>query len=523
MAEQSGLQEAPVKDPPLELDPTEQLKASQRITEMGYYYRAGERDLGPFTVQDEEDSEFDARLAKELGVECVEVMKARLAEIQRPTTFQEIADVLSSTIRQDQANKLILFCAGILTFTDQDQLNILMSGESAGGKSYSAIETIAYFPTEIVHRIGSASPTAFFHDHGLWDQERRLLVVDLKQKIIVFLDMPHYQLLEKLRSMLSHDAQEILFKITDKSKHGALRTKNVLLIGFPTIIFCAAKLSLDDQERTRVVILSPETSAEKLVESLYLAVARVGDREAFKAWLESHPLRRWLKARVSAIQAAQIKDVILPDQEAIYKRFLENHSRLAPRHQRDLPRILGLIKAHALLNCWDREKHGEHSIIANKDDIEAGFNLYGKVAKPNELGLSPQVYQIYEGIIQPLLSEYGLVERQQILTEYHRQYGRFLADEKLRREVLPALEASGLVTQAPDSSDRRRMLVCGSTTHPAPISQPTTIETIGETSGDTPPTRIPEHQGPLDNILKDKQNGVPTHPPPISTKETPTT
>jgi len=58
---------------------------------------------------------------------------------------------------------------------------------------------------------------------------------------------------------------------------------------YPTIIFCAAKLSLDDQERTRVFILSPETSAEKLEESLRLAVARVGDRDAFKQWLESHP------------------------------------------------------------------------------------------------------------------------------------------------------------------------------------------------------------------------------------------
>ena len=29
--------------------------------------------------------------------------------------------------------------------------------------------------------------------------------------------------------------------------------------------------------------------------------------------------------------------------------------RLAPRHQRDLPRILGLIKAHALLNVWHPE------------------------------------------------------------------------------------------------------------------------------------------------------------------------
>ena len=110
----------------------------------------------------------------------------------------------------------------------------------------------------------------------------------------------------------------------------------------------------------------------------------------------------------------------------------------------------------ALLNLWHREKHNDRTIVGNQEDIEAGFWLYGLVAKPNELGLSPQ---IYESVIKPLLVQHGMVDRQTILAEYRRLYGRFLADEKLRREIIPALEASGLVMQAPDPDDRRRMLV----------------------------------------------------------------
>jgi hypothetical protein len=503
------------EDDPLILDPTEPVKVTQRITDIGYYYRAGDMEVGPFTVEDEQDQGLDSRLAKELSVEVRDIMKARLAEIQRPTTFDEVGGVLGSTIRRDLAPKLILFSSGLLDFTDQDQINILMSGESAGGKSYTALEVLSYFPPELVRKIATASPTAFFHDHGVWDQERRVLVVNLKQRIILFLDQPHYSLLERLRPMLSHDTAALLYKITDKSKRGSLRTKNVELLGYPTIIFCAAKLSLDDQERTRVFILSPETSTEKLEESLRLAVARVGDRDAFKQWLESNPLRLWLKARVAAVQSARIQDVILPDQENIYKRFLDSHSRLAPRHQRDLPRILALIKAHALLNCWHREHPRPSVIVANQDDVEAGFWLYGLVAKPNELGLSPQVYEIYESVIKPLVEKDGMVERQAILAKYYERYGRFLAEEKLRREILPALEASGLVMQAPDPDDKRRMLVC--TPHPCPISEPPLAETIGGTSGGHSPP-----PGPLDNLLKDKQACTP-HPPPISglSKETP--
>jgi len=115
-------------------------------------------------------------------------------------------------------------------------------------------------------------------------------------------------------------------------------------------------------------MLSPETREEKLEESLRLAVARTGDRQGFRGWAESHPRRRWLKARVEAIQAANINQVVIEDQEGLYKRFRESHPRLAPRHQRDLPRILSLIKAHALLNCFNKERRDNSSIIATHDD-----------------------------------------------------------------------------------------------------------------------------------------------------------
>ena len=146
----------------------------------------------------------------------------------------------------------------------------------------------------MVLTIATASPTAFVHDIGKWDNEAKVVRLDLGGLIIIFLDQPHYTLMERLRPLLSHDTRQLLYKITDKSKRGALRTKNVVLTGFASFWFCAAKLSLDEQERTRVFILSPETSSEKLEESLRLAIAKVGDREGFKSWVESHPRRKWL-------------------------------------------------------------------------------------------------------------------------------------------------------------------------------------------------------------------------------------
>ena len=432
----------------------------QRITDIGCYYRAGNLELGPFTAKDEEDPKFDTELAAKLGVKPKHIVLARLIETVRPTTFEEIAEILGSTIRQDEPTKLILFCAGILTFTSEDQINVLMSGESAGGKSYITLEVAAYFPSAIQIVVARASPTAFFHDAGTWDKDAKVLRVNLRQKLLIFLDQPHYTLLERLRSLLSHDKRELLHKITDKSRRGELRTKNVVIEGYPTVIFCAAKLTLDDQERTRVFILSPETGQEKIDESLRLAVARIGDREGFKQWVDSNPRRRWLRARVEAIQAAQIKQVIVEDQEEVYNRFKQAHSHLAPRHQRDLPRILSLIKAHAMLNWRHRETRVPGTVVANREDVEAGFSLYSLIAKPNELGLSPQVYEIYESVVKPLLDKVQSASRKEIMCAYREFYGRSLSRKKLEEEILPSLETASLITQETDPNDKRRVLVC---------------------------------------------------------------
>ncbi|MGB6680705.1 MAG: hypothetical protein WBF08_05190 [Candidatus Bathyarchaeia archaeon] len=431
----------------------------QRITDIGYYYQFGKKELGPFTVYDETEPAFCSMLAEKLGVEPKKIVEGVLREIDRPTTLEEIADILGTTIRQDQANKLVLFCAMILTFTEEDQINILMSGESSGGKSYTSLEIASYMPKESLLIIARASPTAFFYDVGSWDEEAKALRIDLSHKILILLDQPHYTLLVMLRSLLSHDQPELLHKITDKSKRGELRTKNIIVQGYPTVVFCAAKFSLDEQERTRVFILSPESSQEKFEESLRLCIARVGDREAFKQWIDSNPRRRWLKSRVSSIKAAGIKDVIIQNQDGIYTRFRSSHKHLAPRHQRDLPRILSLIKAHALLDHRHREMKGQHSIIATKDDEEAGFNLYDLIARPNELGISPQVYEIYENIVKPLLDIDEGLTRKKILGTYREHYGRPLGRKKLEEEILPSLETAGLVIEEPDPNDRRRRLV----------------------------------------------------------------
>lgn len=418
-----------------------------------------------------------------------------------PLTVEGLIEVLGKTVKHDDQNKAITFLVMLLTYTEEDQTNIGFLAESSTGKSYIPLELASYFPDEDVIKLGYASPTAFFHDYGVlmhkegipvnfdmkpnkaaikedlevekghvskdeveaaYKREMRrwkellkgsYYLVDLHQKIIIFLDMPHDQLLQRLRSLLSHDDKAIALKIADKREKGGLRTKSIVVKGFPTVIFCSAKFSLADQEKTRLLLLSPEISQEKLRESIALKIEKESDREAFKKRLMEDPERQRLMERVQRIKAARISNIIIPEElrSFIYQQFTEDHKFLVPRHQRDISRLLALIKAHALLNFMHRKRVSD-SIIVEKEDVEAGFQLYYGVSEANELGLSPEIFTIFQRIKKGIGENGVTVNDFQKLyyNEFHKPLG-----SKRSKEIIDILCAVGLLVETTDSIDKR--------------------------------------------------------------------
>src|SRR5207253_5506792 len=135
------------------------------------------------------------------------------------------------------------------------------------------------------------------------------------------------------------DRKVLRYDITDASGKGGHRTKTVVIKGYPTVTFSTAKSTQEDQERTRMWLLSPETSQEKLKASLRLLGFRLGQRGAFKAWVEKDAGRRWLTARIASIRATGIRDVIIERWERVLEDYEKNRKFLSPRAQRDWPRL----------------------------------------------------------------------------------------------------------------------------------------------------------------------------------------
>ena len=388
------------------------------------------------------------------------------------TKFKELtsADIVSTlglTIKKDEDNKLVSLICMLSAFTDSAQFNISFNAPSSTGKSYIPIEISKIFPEEDVIELGYCSPTSFFHDTAGYDKEKDIHIIDLSRKVLIFLDQPHNQLLERLRPILSHDKKEIQLKITDKSQRSGLKTKNLLIKGYPSVIFCSAGLNIDEQEGTRFILLSPETSQEKIRDAIQEKIKKDSDNQQYKQWLESDSSRKLLKERVEAIRNENISDIKIINTDLIKDKFFNNKKVLKPRHQRDIGRLISLVKGFALLNVWFRKREG-NIIIANEDDIKEACSLWDKISESQEHNLSPFVYDIYKDVLMPAFKEKNKFEsedepkgltRKEIKSKYYEVHGRMIDDWQFRQQILPMLETSGLIYEEPDQNDKRKKLI----------------------------------------------------------------
>ncbi len=382
-----------------------------------------------------------------------------------PMSAQDLVDVLGLTIKQDEENKLITFLCMLSAYTEDSQLNLSFNAPSSSGKSYIPMEIAKLFPDEDVLELGYASPTSFFHSSWEFNKETNEFIVDLSRKIIVFLDQPHTLLLQHLRPLLSHDAKRINVQITDKGEKQGMRAKKIVLVGYPAVVFCSAALNYDEQETTRFLMLSPEINQEKLREGVVESLHRGADPEAYNRNLSADSGRNNLMKRIEAIKSEAIVDIRVTQGSHIERRFLGMIKILKPRHQRDIKRLVALIKIFALLNVWWRERDG-NTISAEQDDVDQAFALWEKIYVTQELNIPPYVYRLYLDIILPACKEKnetdnraGGITRQEMMAKHFQVYGRMINTYSLRTEILPLLTQAGLITEKFDVTDMRNKLI----------------------------------------------------------------
>jgi len=372
--------------------------------------------------------------------------------------IQRTLEVLGQTVKKDDANKLITFLVMLSAYSEDSQMNLIFNAPSSTGKSYIPLEISPLFPPEDVIEVAHASPKAFFHDHGERSGANEV-TVDLERKILIFLDQPDAKLLGYLRPLLSHDRKVLNIKITDKAGKGGLRTKNIRLIGYPAVIFCTAKLRIDEQEATRCILLSPDMNQEKIREAIMEKIKKDSDRMSYENRLNSNTNRKALMDHIRKIRDKRIDKINIAFPKKVESMFFANHPDLKPRHMRDIGCINSIIKSLAI-NKYHSRVDCSGTIVANEADINEAFDIWKDVSKSMELSLPPYIYDMFEEIVNPLYSEKGMgISRKDIMMKHMKVYKRPLPDWKLRQEILPMLESAGLIYQEPDINDKRNYLV----------------------------------------------------------------
>ena len=397
--------------------------------------------------------------------------------------LQDLDDVLSKTIYEDKETKTILFLTSLLTYTDEEQRNAVLTGESSIGKTHNLTEILWFFRkaqdqnSNGIIEISDASPRSFIHQANvvtvdertmkpidmskqpkqgdpkvIWDEWHELMrnsayFLDLSNKIVVFLDIPNFKLLESLRSLLSHDRKICKYLITDKNSKGMNKTKTVLIQGYFTALFASAYSSIEDQETSRNFLLSPSDNSDKIRSAIDMQARKKTDPD-FKQWYESEPCRLALKNRISIIESAKIKNVLFKkeDMESLKDWFFRNTENLSPKAQRDFPRLYALAEAWAILNFNHRERTSDNACIyANITDIEAAKKIYEPILKCNELGLTPEEYEVWK-IIQPHCDDTMGLRISEIHNLYRYEKKRPCSDKRLRG-MLKNFCGSGLLKE----------------------------------------------------------------------------
>jgi 5S rRNA maturation endonuclease (ribonuclease M5) len=315
---------------------------------------------------------------------------------------KEINEALDVVIKGDNETKVMAFLGVVSTYVADCQLNISFTGPSSTGKTYIANAVTSLMPQEDLVALHYASPKAFFHAEGEYDKEKNAIIVDLQRKCLFFTDQPGPAILETLRPILSHDKKELMSKITDKSMRGGNSTKNVVIVGYPSVFFCTVSLSMDEQESTRLIMLSPEVDEEKIREGVRHVVYSED-----KGRVES--ATKQLRDRLLAIKYQDIKEIRFSDiQKAdIFRKISEIKKYFIPRDMRDASKIMSLISCLAVLNFFNR-KIRDGVLYIKSSDINQAFDIWQRFSIGQSYDLPPYLLEVFEKIYVSLYKEKGI-------------------------------------------------------------------------------------------------------------------
>ena len=412
-----------------------------------------------------------------------------------PQLFKRFMDHLSRFVVHDVSTKTLVFFTALSAYT-KNPLNLFLRGESSIGKTYNVTQTLMYFPEEDTWFLGGLSPTALVHDYGIladrnnneidfsekpsprkpkkrkkesvedytkrledWKQENKRwrekmqgarYIVDLHNKILVFLEAPHVETYNRLRPILSHDREEISYKFTGKE----LRTMHVVIKGWPATVFLSTEEEYIEDLATRSFTVTPETHETKIRNAIRLR----GKEKALPWKYERGPEWMLLHGYIGFLtNQLQDLDVVNP----FARELAECYPAIMPRCMRDFDHVTALIDVSAFLHCHQRPviRVGEEKrVLCTIPDLRLVLKVLPDIEETTVTGLPTHILECFHKIMEPLYQDEVPFNYETLTEKYNEVFRRKRSSSTLRRYVM-LLSEVGYVDTMPDPVDKRKKLI----------------------------------------------------------------
>ena len=416
---------------------------------------------------------------------------------KKETPTQQIERYLNTQIKDDPklVSQLLRVC--LSTYTN-NPINIALLAPSSDGKTYATVKVTDIFPKEDVIVVGRMSPTALIHQQGelidnngeplqerldsidrqitdtqdkdekknLKEQKQKLLngarnCVDLKNKILLFLDNPTSATYEMLKPIMSHDKKEIIYKTTRGD--GSLSVKETVIRNWCVFIFCSAK-NEDKNEvweeiKTRVLMTSPESTVKKYKEANRFTALKMGLPSWGSGVYHSDEDEKWVKWYI--VNYKKKLNELCKNGNPVLNTFHSTMANIFPSSQGDymrhFARLCSFVALETMLNADHRPifeleiNDLQHiTVITTINDVDQACKTLGDIGS-----LPPEKMKFYNQVFCPLFDRKTLsdsstldgtwLNSSELAEEYTKKLGKTTDNKKIQENYLKPLFDAGVL------------------------------------------------------------------------------
>lgn len=458
---------------------------------------AGSNPAGPTEEPESRESMFDLAQLKELGG-----YKAGDLLAVDPQLYPKFMTHISRQVKHDVTAKNMVFLTGVSAYTSEP-INLFLIGESSIGKTYNVTQTLKYFPKKDIWLLGGLSPKALIHGHGklvdehgeeikfenkpekprksdysgdrdykeafneykenlkTWRKrlEGSYYLIELSEKVLVFLEAPAFETFNILRPILSHDTPEISYRFTDKAASGKLQTKHVVIKGWPATIFCSTQERYVKDLATRGFTVTPDTTLEKYRDANILTGDKAaGPWEFGHDWdfMQLEGYVRFLKNHMNDM------GIVVPYGPELAEEFPGRF----PRSMRDFKHVVTLIKVYTLFHFAQRpvlvrkfesEEGAEvtkHYVMATRRDCDFIMGLWKEVRESTETSAPGHILKFFHQVVEKVAEEYPEFLLTDLVEGWNSRFEQRKSRDTIRKWVTFLCDI-GWMTKTPSPKDKR--------------------------------------------------------------------